>query len=422
MTGHRRFAPVLRDALCVAAVAVLTVQALRRHAGDRYRVPSGSMQPVLHGDPVHGDVVFVDKLAAARRRQRHDLVVVRHPEQPGQQMVKRLAARGDDVDACCIDIRGGDLWLGPDAQRLQRERKDPLAARALRVRWAAWPAEAAALAGGLDLSATVAAGSALVLPPLRDGAGTVRGLFAAPVRQERRNALAGGVLPQGFAGTARAVDATFVDANGVRSRTGEDVGVADCGLELDLLQPVDEFLGTIDARDQALTVCWRAASGTVELWSDGELVAGAQLPHRPTGRQRIEFGLLDDQVFFLVDGRRDALAVWPRQADWPSSRRGDAPSEPRTHVHVACTGAWELRLGRLVVFRDVFYWRERIAGFPGDRGQWPRCLPAGTWFLLGDNTFDSRDSRHFDAVPMSSFLGVPWFVLGPWPRLRWLPA
>ena len=56
---------LLRDALIVAAVAVLTVQGLRRWYGDRYLVPSDSMQPVLYGDPIDGDVVFVYKLADA---------------------------------------------------------------------------------------------------------------------------------------------------------------------------------------------------------------------------------------------------------------------------------------------------------------------------------------------------------------------
>jgi signal peptidase I len=51
---------MLRDALVVAAVAVVAVQALRRFGGDRYVVPSDSMQPVLNGDSLHGDVVFVD--------------------------------------------------------------------------------------------------------------------------------------------------------------------------------------------------------------------------------------------------------------------------------------------------------------------------------------------------------------------------
>jgi hypothetical protein len=138
------FAALARDALFVALAAVATVQALRLRVGDRYLVPTGSMEPVLHGDPAHGDVVYVDKLADGAARRRHDLVVVAHPAEPGQLMVKRIAARGDDPEACWLDVRQGDLWLGPDAQRLQREQKDPLAARGMRATWAQAPGSPAA--------------------------------------------------------------------------------------------------------------------------------------------------------------------------------------------------------------------------------------------------------------------------------------
>ncbi|MBL8729037.1 MAG: hypothetical protein JNM25_11440 [Planctomycetes bacterium] len=416
MVGQRPLLPLLRDALLVAGIAVLTVQALRRWAGDRYMVPSDSMQPVLHGDPEHGDVVFVDKLARAAARRRHDLVVVRHPDQPGQQLVKRIAARGDDADACWIDIREGDVWLGANAQVLQREHKDPFAAKAMRVAWAAWPATAA-LVAPLDLAAATPGARALELPPLREDLAAARALFGAAQRALRRGDRSPGVLPVGCIGTSRAVDASCVDGTGTRGRAGEDVGVLDCGMELDVAAPVDALLVTLDGRHRALTLCWRARSGEVELWDDGVVAERAELPHRPAGAHRIEFGLLDDRVFFAVDGRRDALLVWARPAPTASERS----DPPRMHVHVGVLGAETLRLTRLQVFRDVFYWRERIAGFPGDRGQWPRFVPPGCWFLLGDNTFDSRDSRHFDAVPAASFLGVPRLILGPWPRARWLP-
>jgi hypothetical protein len=417
MVGQRPLLSLIADALLVAGIAVSTVQALRRWVGDRYVVPSDSMQPVLHGDPQHGDVVFVGKIAFAADRHRHDMVVVRHPDVAGQQLVKRIAARGDDTAACWIDIREGDIWLGANAQVLQREQKDPFAARSMRAAWAAWPASSPALASPLDLSAATAGAHELVLPPLREDLDAARALFGVAQRVQRRSDRSPGVLPAGCIGTARAVDASFVDVTGIRGRAGEDVGVLDCGMELDVAAPVDALLGTIDGRQQALTFCWRAPSGQVELWHDGVVIERAELPHRPAGAHRIEFGLLDDRVFFAVDGRRDTLLVFARPA--PTSAERSDP--PRTHVHVGVVGTTPLHLTRLQVFRDVFYWRERIAGFPGDRGQWPRFVPPGTWFLLGDNTFDSRDSRHFDAVPAASVLGVPMLILGPWPRARWMP-
>lgn len=418
MVRQRSLLPPLRDALCVAVLAVLTVQALRRWVGDRYMVPSDSMQPVLHGDPEQGDVVLVDKLARRSTRRRHDLVVVQHPDHPEQQLVKRIAACGDEADACWIDIREGDLWLGGNRQQVDREQKDPLAARPMRVVWAEWPAGSAAMGAPLELGAARADAGELVLAPLREDAVAARATLTAERRLQRRSPRGRGVLPDGFVGTARAVDASFVDATGTRGRAGEDVGVVDCGMGLRIAQPVDGLLLTIDGRQQALTFHWRPAAGTIELWHDGTVIERADVPHRPVGAHEVAFGRLDDRVFFVLDGHRDALRVFARPA---SSAAAEPSDPPRTHVHVGVVGAVPLRLTGLQVFRDVFYWRERIAGLPGDQGQWPRFVPAGCWFLLGDNTFDSRDSRHFEAVSATTFLGVPLLVLGPWPRARWLP-
>jgi len=256
-----------------------------------------------------------------------------------------------------------------------------------------------------------------VLPPLRADDGSVQDLFTAAARERRRTDRTAGVLPPGCIGTSRAVDASFVDVTNTRSRAGEDVGVHDCGMEIDLERPVDVLLGSVDGRLQTLTFCWRASTGQIELWSDGVVVERAALGHRPTGAHRVEFGLLDDRMYFVVDGRRDALVVFARRPEW---QPGERAAPPRTHVHVAAVGSSALRCTRLRVFRDVYYHHERIAGLPGDRGVGPQYVPGGSWYVLGDNTFDSRDSRHFGAVPMVSFLGVPMLVLGPWPRGRWL--
>lgn len=415
MTGARAW-PLLRDALAVAAIAVLTFQALRRYGGDRYLVPSGSMQPVLYGDPQCGDIVFVDKLARAANCRRHDLVVVQHPTDPTQQLVKRIAASGDDPAACWIDIRDGDVWLGDSAQRLHRDTKDPLAARGMRAEWATWqPGQEAAW---LEQRAATVDGGVLVVPPLDHGAAAARTTFANAAWQARRGEHA---VPSGFVGTARAVDASYVDKNGGRGKGGEDVGVTDCGLELQFAAPCDELLAAIDWRAEVLTFDWQPATGKIALWRFGEDVATATLPPVSSGAHRVEFGLLDDRAFFVVDGRPDSLFVVPRSTEWGVGDRPGPRSSPRCHVYTAALGKAPLRLTGLTVFRDVFAWRERIAGMPGQPGEWPRFVPPGSWFLLGDNAFDSRDSRHFQAVPQSHFLGRPVAVIGPWARCRWLP-
>jgi hypothetical protein len=411
---------MLRDAVLVAAVAVVAFQALRRWGGDYYRVPSGSMEPVLHGEPQHGDIVFVAKFASAAACRRHDLVVVAHPQEPRQQMVKRIAARGDDPEACCIDIRDGDVWLGPDRQRLQREQKDPLESRSLRVPWTAWPARAPHDVPLLELRHARVVGTTLALPSVAGRGDELRGLLLPEARAERRRDIERGTLPTGFVGTARPVDASYTRPNGERSREGDDAPVVDCGMDLQVTAPVDELLCTVEIRNEALTFHWQPPTGRVTLWRDGVDVETKMLPVF-SGAHRIEFGRLDGRMFFVVDGRRDALFLVGRQPGWQGPEGGSmVPVGPRSHLHFAPAGARELQLASIEVFRDVHAHRERILGMPGMPSDWPRFVEPGHWFLLGDNTFDSRDSRSFGAVPASSFLGSPWFVLGPWPRTRWL--
>lgn len=404
---------MVRDALVVAVLAVLVVQALRRWVGDRYMVPSDSMEPMLHGDERNGDVVFVDKLARAEDCRPGDLVVVQHPEKSGRQLVKRIAARGDDMPGgCWIDLRDGDVWIGdaPDPRRHVRRQKDPLAARALQATWAAAPGKSARL---VDLAAAHEQGG-FVLPPFSASATEARAAYGEAARRERWHTQH--VVPSGCIGTARAVDASFVEATGERGRTGNDVGVHDCSLRLDLAGPC-EFLGTVDTPAQSITFHVDLATGRIALWCNGRQVAEHAGPALQ-GAHRVEFGWLDDRAWFAVDDRRDTLFVVPRAADWPS----DPPPEPigtRTWLHVGAVGA-AMQFIAVAVLRDVYYEHEPIARLPGDPGSWPRLVPPGTWFLLGDNPFDSRDSRQFDARPVGDFIGRPRFVVGPWPRTRWL--
>ncbi|MBL8723619.1 MAG: hypothetical protein JNK49_06200 [Planctomycetes bacterium] len=414
-------AAVLRDAVLVGALAVLTVQALRRHVGDQYPVPSGSMEPTLHGDPRHGDVVFVRKLARAADCRRHDLVVVAHPTEPGQQLVKRIAARGDDADACCIELRDGDVWLGPDPQHLQRERKDPLERR-LRVPWARLGDRGDAGRELFDLQATRAgaAPGVLELPPLQSGPGEARSWFAAAARTARQAGPR--AHPDGCLGTSQPVDAGFVMATGVRSAPRDQLPVRDCGMDLHCVALPNRLLATVDTHHGAFTFDWQPRTGQVALWHDDAEVATGRLPPVDQGAHRVEFGHLDDTLFVCVDGAPASLWLVPRQPQWTHQElpRSSWPSPVRTHLHLAALGDTPLRLQRLEVFRDLFAIRERNAGLPSTPGDWPRLLAPGQWFLLGDHALDSRDSRVFGPVSDTSFLGRPAAVLGPWPRQRWL--
>jgi hypothetical protein len=138
-----------------------------------------------------------------------------------------------------------------------------------------------------------------------------------------------------------------------------------------------------------------------------------------SGAVRLRCGVLDDQLYLCLDDDPGQCWVWPRPRAWDGERRWFGG--PRTHLHLGIFGG-EAEVTALTVCRDLHRFRERIAGMPGEVRGWPRYVPPGHWFLLGDNSFDSRDSRHFDAVPGEVFVGRPLVVLAPASERKWLEA
>ncbi len=423
---------VLRDAVAVAVVAGLSLQALRHWVGDRYRVPSGSMQPTLFGTADNGDIVFVDKVGSAATLRRYDLGVFRVPGESGE-LVKRVVAFGDDPTACQLELRDGDLWLGPTAQRLQRVVKEPLSCRDLRVPWWTWPGAADPRQGLMSHPASAAA-SGLALPTFESVA-AARRACGEDVRQAqaRDQAEHGNASGGGWLATLRAVDATYLDIHGHRGTEGENVLVDDVGVDV-TFDPsgVAALLGGLDLRPDAWTFHWQPDRGAIELWRNGDTVASRQLPPLATGvgpggstaarPVRVEYGFLDGRFFFAVDGRDDQLWTEARRAEWVVADAGPmAWSLPRTRLFLAVVGGHAAPVERLQVFHDIHWFRPNVEiGVDPARFSPVHYVPAGCVYLLGDNGVDSRDSRMFGPVPMQGFVGRPQLVFGPWPRWRWL--
>jgi hypothetical protein len=417
---HRRPRAVAfaRDAAVVATIAALVFQALRRFVADRYIVPSGSMQPTLYGDPERGDVVLVDKLANRRGLRRYDLAVYRGVEDPQSNLVKRAVAFGDDAEHCCLELRDGDLWLGPNPQQLARDVKEPFASRDLRMPWFEWPVTNGEPAVQfVAVPAGTAAGGPIALPTLGDAGDVRRTLARAAGPGALRD---GGALGDRWFSTRRAIDGSFLDALGVRHREGDGTTMIDVGFDgLLALDAAAEVFCVVVLRPDAWTFHWRLADGSVELWRNGETVAARKVVDGPAppGPRRVEFGFLDGSFFFGVDGRTDRLWCEPRRPEWQAPDRPEARPLPRNGLHVGAIAA-AARIESCTLFRDLYWFRERMVGAP--RLDPTVTVPAGEVYLLGDNSFDSHDSRSFGPMPDSAFVGRPRAVIAPWSRRRWL--
>lgn len=156
-----------------------------------------------------------------------------------------------------------------------------------------------------------------------------------------------------------------------------------------------------------------------------EIVLGIDL--LPGKVHRIEFAFVDRRIVLAIDGKEVGKPL-----DLPPREKRNAVSRP---FQIGVRGA-SVAVKNLVLLRDIHYLAE------GPNGRPPGCqLGADEYFMLGDNTADSQDSRQWviPGVPERDFVGKPFLIHQPmraatvtvngqerkyqsvdWSRLRWL--
>ena len=134
--------------------------------------------------------------------------------------------------------------------------------------------------------------------------------------------------------------------------------------------------------------------------NDENPVATCELPKSfDKGSPTVEMSMIDQQIIVAVDGI-------PVLQPWPIETAKGTPS-PRCAVRIGGRGL-DLRVDQLKLYRDVYYTTSR-----GRNGVIrPFSLEHDQYFVLGDNSPVSHDSRRWDDAPVHSslLLGKPFLV------------
>jgi signal peptidase I len=334
------------------------------------KIPSGSMQPTLMGNPETGvfDRTLVDKLSfRLRDPERFEIVVFKHPLERSRIMVKRLVGMPGEE----LKIERGDLWVRPDESAawrilrrppsVQRETWRSLVARGRKGR-SAW----SVVRGGKDWRVSdeelVARGSGAAR--FLEGEGPITDHYLdgyPPALVEELGASSAGRHPVGDVRLAGVVSAL---PGAVRVRVELTEGLRTYEFELPGPSAPDDARLAVRIRDSA------AGTERVEHGPAYRLPSGAATSFAVEN--------LDDRLAIEIE---DRVLL---QAEIETSVRLEAS------LTVSVEGEG-VDLSGLAVYRDVHY----LA--PDERNSWTVTIPDGHYVMLGDNTQDSADSRLWQA-------------------------
>ncbi len=365
-----------REAAWLVAAVWLAVL-LRATVVDIGRLEGVSMEPTLFPED---QLIVIDRLSLLLRKPRRFEAIVHRTERDGRLAVKRAAGFPGEY----IRIEGGDFLAGTTPDRLEPPRRSEAVQRGMLVPLHG-PADS--FAAGFRAEGGKAAESAGGVDLLPDAGGATFAFVGDPARRD-------GVVRDSFRDPAGQVSAGQLVVRDVR------IAFVLGHLAAGAVLRVEHEL---DGETLSLRIEGREGGAEIRLHGAGEDAAGPVSVALPAtvdlssidGAVKVAGGSLYDSPRTLLAGRRDRPRV-------PSI----------SAISIAISGG-EARLSSLVVERDVHY-------TPAPEGMTPRDrvrVPGNAWFVLGDGTTRSLDSRVDEPVDGGAIAGRLAAVC--WPPRRW---
>lgn len=365
---------VVRENLVAFSVAIVMALVIKHFCLEAFRIPTSSMWPTLHGEGDAGqdrqeDRIVVDKWAyVLGGPERGDVMVFRYPLDRSRNFIKRVAGLGGEW----MRIAEGDVWV-------RRDPGDPWrpATKRRRVREQLYTQSypPAPGAGGLER-------------PTGTWWETEEGLDGWRLESLDRAEAARFEYEGGARSRLRYVPTLHAQG----SQSARDLRVR--------VRVLPKGPGTLTLSwapeggwrtDLALVIAEEAGAPSEVVFRQGSEPAVHEplrvrlRPGRPTA---LEWEVVDGQVHVHVDGVEQAVVPFDRAV---------GGSEGRQALSITAEGA-PLTLEGLRIDHDLHY---SLGG--GDRHRPELGSPQGlrvpddSYFMLGDNTFSSSDSRAWEA-------------------------
>lgn len=400
--------------LWILTGVVVLLLLLKFFVADVYRVDSGSMRPTIFGgrDRADGEEDAEHVLVQyghGFEPERFELVVIRSPD-GSQPLVKRVCGLpGED-----LMIRDGDLFVG--RARLPPEAPRPAPVPVYDDRYL----EAERFFEHSHDGSVRREGPEWVVEGVAQPPGTML-QYHLELRDDyldRRNRRVPGVVE--------------VNDAVLELEFRIEAPLAVQKLRFRLVEQADVFEAVLVAgADASLKLLRRNPSTllgkndpTSELFRAGELTLADVPVELEAGRwYALSFANVDNHLRVRCEGLGlDLLRSYDENEAWPTqlpAGRRSVGSRVRFGVE-----AGRARFRAVRILRDFYYTDDgsfAVGSHPeSPRQPAPVSLGPDDYFLLGDNSAASTDSRHFGQVPSSRILGRPLAVV--WPRPRWLQA
>lgn len=389
----------VRTNLEAFGVAILAAVLLKWFCIEAYQIPTSSMQPTLMGSNEANvkDRILVDKiLPTIREPKRWDITVFEYPLQKNQNYVKRLVGIPGDR----LAIGGGNLYQVSDEGG---KRTFDVVRKPADLQEAMWrnvyPARR-------DVRSETKATDSWRGSPSRtfvedgDGfAGTLDGSLAQ--LYFRFDEPDGGLVDRVWDGYPKAT-AVEIRAKTPHQRPQEIVPDVRLGATVTPSQKLDELAFEIEVsrpnRDKltyALVV--RGDKARLQVRTKETQVAGESpefaLELASGAATRIVFAHVDEELVVEVDGdvrQRFESGAWSCREGCELAGNGTSQQNHCVVPRILCKGKGTVRFDDLGLDRDQ-HWTRMGA---------PEVIevPDGHYFMMGDNTLQSIDSRDWTAV------------------------